>query len=142
MGYLSRAFKFVLSIALILASFTVNYVAVLTDFSDTAKAEQMDISDAILPANFIISGLAIYGEKYFAAKNEDEPFLAGKLVYDSRKDMYSLDALNGEIFGSPVGNLTGSGSIPTIGAAKESLDLALQYNDFFKGFYGRYPDVA
>jgi len=142
MGYLSRGFKFVLSIALILASFAVNYLAVLNNFAETARSEQMDISDTIRPANFIVSGLTIYGEKYFAAKNEDEPFLAGKIIYDSERNMYSLDGLNGTIFGTPVGNLTGTGPIPTIGAAKESLDLALQYNDFFKNFYGRYPDVA
>ena len=142
MRSLSRAFKFVLSIALILVSFAVNYIAVLNDFAETAKREQLDIGDAIRPANFIISGLSIYGEKYFASKNEDEPFLAGKLVYDSGKNTYSLDSLNGSLFGEEIGNLTGKGIVPTIGAAKESLDLALNLNDFFRGFYSRYPDVA
>ncbi len=132
----------VLAIALILASFTLNYVAVLSDFSDTARAEQKDIGEAIRPAKFIVSGLAIYGEKYFTSKNPDEPFLTGKLVYDSAENMYSLDSLNGSLFGKPVGNLTGTGPVPVLGAAKESLDLALNYNDFFRVFYSRYSDVA
>lgn len=142
MRNLSRAFKFILSSALILASFAVNYLAVLSNFSETAKAEQMDISDAIRPANFIVSGLALYGEKYFAARNPDEPYLASRLVYDSGTDMYSLDSLKGSLFGEPIGNLTGKGTIPTLGAAKESVDLALNMNDFFQGYEGRYPDVA
>ncbi|MGE5627227.1 MAG: diguanylate cyclase [Solirubrobacterales bacterium] len=65
------------------------------------------------------------------------------LKYNADLDTYSLDTIKDTTYEKGAGNLIGVGNIPKLGTKEQNeLNLAFEYNEFFSGFYKRFPNAA
>jgi hypothetical protein len=85
--------------------------------------------------------MTVYGTGYLADSPSAEPALYRYIRYDPALDSYQIDAaaLQSEAY---IGSLTGRGSIPKKGLARDEICLALDYSRFFSTFHRQMPEIA
>ena len=138
-----KIISIVIGIIACILMFLASYYYFIRDFEDTGNSLQTKINDQIRPSRNFQDALTIYGNNYFKRdSNDDESELLSLLESSADMAGYNLDAIGGSALEKSAGNLTGLGSLPASGAARENLNLALSYNDFFAFFYERFPDSA
>ena len=138
-----KIISIVIGIIACILMFLASYYYFIRDFEDTGNSLQTKINDQIRPSRNFQDALTIYGNNYFKRdSNGDESELLSLLESSADMAGYNLDAIGGRALEKSAGNLTGLGSLPASGAARENLNLALSYNDFFAFFYERFPDSA
>jgi diguanylate cyclase (GGDEF)-like protein/PAS domain S-box-containing protein len=125
-----------------LITFYLLHAFLIRDFKSTAVEKSDLIREHVLVSQNIIDGLAAYGRIYFDHGQISDSELYSMLQYDPVRDIYHLDAIEGQPLQKEAGNLTGKGSIPTFGMEKANAELALNYNTFFKNYYSKFPDIA
>jgi len=137
---------FVLSlavVALIVAVYINSYNGIIRDFSVSAASTTSDFSGRITSDVLFAESLTILGREYF--KNGGSLIDSGNfnfLNYDSANDEYNMDLAKDAVNAQKMGNLTGTGKIPQSGVARQELNLALSFNDYFSNFYNKLPEIT
>ena len=137
---------FVLSlavIALIVAMYINSYNSIIRDFSASAASTESDFSGRITSDVLFAESITILGNEYF--NNGGTLIDSGNfnfLVYDSANDEYNMDLAKDAVNAQKMGNLTGTGKIPQSGVARQELNLALSFNDYFSNFYNELPEIT
>jgi hypothetical protein len=82
------------------------------------------IREHIKVSRNIIEGLAAYGNNFFEQGAKNDARLLDSIKYDSKTDSYQLDSIGATAAEKSAGNLTGLGPIPSVGLARDNLNLA------------------
>ena len=139
MSKTQKVFIILLTMIVLVITFSAVYASLISDFKNTAVSKADLIEKHVQVSNNIIEGLATYGNLFFEQGCSKEPALYDYLVYNPAIGGYSLDSAGDAANEKEVGNLTGLGSIPTSGATKDEISLALQYNQFFSVYLSDFP---
>lgn len=137
-----KSLVILLIIGVFLTTFYFLHASMIRDFKSTAVEKSDLIREHVLVSENIIDGLATFGHLYFEHNHNENSDLYSMLQYDPARDIYHLDAIEGQPLQKKAGNLTGKGPIPSSGIKKANINLALQYNDFFQDYYRKFPDIA
>lgn len=128
-------------ICIIVLTFTNQYIVALNDFQTEAETKEAAvIRDVDLSSGFM-ELVKIYGNNYISSyQGKSEYFYY--LKYDKEKGGYHLDAIEGTSLQDELGNLTGTGKIPTTGIKLREINLAFNLNTYFRKVYEMIPDIA
>jgi len=114
----------------------------MNSFRNIGEVKQMELNMALKPSREFAEMMSLYGDKYLDVYGQyGELSLYSLIEYNSELNRYYLD---GTMLGQEktFGTLTGIGPIPNSAAGKAEINLALNYNTFFREYCGRNPDVA
>lgn len=128
-------------IAITIAFFISNYGRMIESLKQEALSEQDDIKVHIQISVQLIDDLILHGEIYLSHSNISNSEFYNLLAYNSKTNSYNLNAVQNTPKESFVGNLNGIGKIPTEGIYKDEINLALEYNTFFKSYRTKYPNI-
>ncbi|NCB73259.1 MAG: diguanylate cyclase [Clostridia bacterium] len=147
---MKRLFKkrqlFILSLAvfaLVVVVFLNSYRRIVRDFNDSAAAKQVDFCGRISSDILFAESITVMGTQYF--KNGGNLINSDNfdfLEYDSASNEYNMDSAKDSANAKKLGNLTGIGQIPQSGVAKQELNLALSFNNYFSDFYDKLPEIT
>lgn len=137
-----RTVILLLSAGVIVITFYILFASLISQFKSTALTKADLIREHVMVSQNIIDGLATYGNTFFEQGALRDAELYKSLKYNPQADYYHLDSIGSTDKEHTSGNLTGFGAIPAGGIGKENVNLALQYNHFFKTFYEKFPDIA
>lgn len=126
----------------VLFSFHSKYTELIREFESTAMSKQALVNEYISLSSHFIEGMTVFGNNFFLLGVRNDQELYRLLKYSSDQKGYNLDAVAGTKYENSVGSLTGLGRIPESGVDREELNLALYYNEYFKKFILRLPDLA
>jgi len=142
MNKIHKLFIIILIFVSLIFAFSTVYRQMISDFTNTAVSKADLIDKYTRVSSNIIEGLATYGDLYYNQGALSQSELFQFLSYDPKKNGYNLDSIGGTTKESTIGNLTGLGPIPKEAALKDDLNLALQYNEFFRVYHSHFPDIA
>jgi len=132
----------VVAILTVFFSYYIKHEAMMDNFRDAGKLEEMLIGQYIQMSCEFIEQMTVYGNSYLEAPGGRDSELFGMLNHDSASDTFSMDSISGSAWQDLVGNVTGNGAIPAAGAARRELNLALDYNKYFYREYNRLPGIT
>lgn len=132
----------ILLIIALLISFNSNFNSSLEEFEETAKTRENLLSEHIKISSSFIKNMAIHGNLFFENDDVIDNKYFSLLTYEDESNIFSLESIKDTQYEEIAGNITGIGQIPEKGMARDEINLALQYNDFFSSHYEKYPDVA
>lgn len=128
-------------ICIIVLTFTNQYLIALDDFQkESATKDSAIVRDVDLSSGFM-ELVKIYGNNYISSYQGKSEYYY-YLEYDSEKGGYHLDSIEGTPLQTMLGNLTGSGRIPTSGIKLREINLAFNLNTYFRKVYEMIPDVT
>ncbi len=132
----------VLVMFILIFTFSIKFNSLITEFKGVSLSKSDLIQSHIQVSMNTIEGLSTFGRLFFQQENKISSTLYPYLVFSKEKGGYYLD-LNTTMPGSAnIGNLTGLGALPTEGAAKNELNMALEYNTFFQVYHRHFPEIA
>ncbi len=123
-------------------SFYTNYSSLINDFKIIAESKTLVVNEHIRTGVAFIDSMTQYGNDYHDNRITVDSKYLKYIEYNSASHEFNMDTVGGVAYGGYIGNLTGIGSIPSSGDARDELNLALVYNTFFGSFYSRLSDVA
>ena len=126
----------------VFVTFHSKYTSLIREFESDAKSKQALINEYIYLSSNFIEALTVVGNNSFHPGLSEDPHLISLIKYKSETNSYNLDAVGGTKYEKIVGNLTGAGRIPGIGANRNELNFALHCNEFYHKFYSRIPGIA
>ena len=133
----------VTAIAAITVSFRTKYNSLVDEMKFTINSEQASINDYTLLCTDFINDMTVYGNLFFKREKGISIKYYDMLKYNQDSNTYTLDGILGTGYEKNIGNLIGAGNIPNLGTkAQNELNLAFEYNEFFSGFYKRFPNAA
>lgn len=138
-----KLLEYLILLALVTAAFLISYNFILNDLGSAGAYRKAKLSSEISANMNYINVLTIYGNNYFSdSQLEKNTEILSLLQYQEESDSYNLDAAGDDANHKSLGNISGSGSIPINGIHRKELDLAIDYYEYFKLLFDKYPDIA
>ncbi len=131
-----------LVVLVVIITFYNQFKSLTGDIENSAKSKEAQINRYIDLSKGFIDLMTIYGDNIFLNGEIKASELYSFLKYDPISGSYNLDEIDGTKYQKNVGNLTGSGTIPTGGAEWKEINLAFQFNQQFSSIYSKLPNVA
>lgn len=142
MSRMKKVLVLIFILAVVFMDFINQYYSRIETFGAAAASKEALITKYVELGTNFMDMMTIYGEDFFKRPDIQDSTLLSLLKYNPGSDTYDLEAAGGTDHQKNAGNLTGSGKVPESGINRKEINLALAYNQFFKDFYGKYPEIA
>lgn len=131
------------AIVALTVSFRTKYNSLIDEIKITVNSEQASINDYTLLCTDFIDNMTVYGNIFFKQEKNIDSQYYDMLKYHPDLNTYNLDDIKDTEYEKSMGNLIGIGNIPALGSkAQREINLAFEYNEFFSGFYNKFPNAA
>lgn len=142
MRRLEQGFMAIMIGVVIVIIFNTKYASLSQKFESDVIARQMQIERYSETCSTFIDIMTHYGNDFFLQDQSEDSIYFPYLTYDSKADAFDMNAIGKTDVVDQVGNISGTGPIPTAGRRRDEINLGFQFYPYFARLHALVPNVA